>query len=1087
MALAPHFKPLFSRDDCAAGEGLVDAVYITSTSRADQITAFVRGAPSARIEIKRTGRKLALHCRCEAPGSNRGRCEHAWALLCYLDRSEPEIVEHLEGVAAEHLEALAGESATSGLWTPRQRKQPAPSPSPSRDDTWEVAQQRLNLLAASADRASGFANSELVYIFIHPDLSRFDVGLELQLGVRKLSKSGKPGAHKVIPLARQDLAELVRNEERSLVDAMLGRGLGWSSASPSWYREHAEVRLFQLRNAHDREIVRATCATGRALVQIATEAVPVHWSDEPCELRLVVSRRDGQAHLHRVVFRSGKPDTVDPPLPCGAGVALRGTTFLAFDDHGAGDRLERMFLSGPLVVPEHRAPDLVANLLSLASCPPLELPEDLRFRDVTCAPVPEFAIESLAEQQIAGELGFFYDDVRVGEHDTEFAVVVPERRTRCARDFAVEEAFRARLRELGFKVERESLVWVLPRNRLAGASRVLLAEGWRLLANKKALVPPGEFVIKVSSGIDWFDLDGQCKFGSASISIKRLFAANQRESGFVELGDGTFGIVPEAWLAKHEALHALGESEPGRDTLRFSRARGVFLDALLTEREQVQVDTGYAAWREGIERATAIVPREPPDSFRGELRPYQKEALGWFAFLRELGFSGCLADDMGLGKTVQVLAMLEDRRCTAAPGTRRTSLVVAPRSLVFHWQREAQRFAPGLAVLDFARADRQRDSSCVRAYDLVLTTYGTLRRDVELLAEIEFDYAVLDEAQAIKNASSQAAKSARLLRAEHRLALSGTPVENHVGELVSLFDFLNPNLLTSSPAVLKALRGATGDPQAQAALARALRPFLLRRTKQQVAKDLPERVEETLWCELGESQRRFYDDVKETVRAQVLDALEQRAREQQTGEAGIGKALATVLTSLLRLRQAACDPRLVDARRKDTESCKLDILLERLGELREERQKTLVFSQFTSLLTLVKERLAASGIAYEYLDGATHDRAARVDHFQNDPDVGVFLISLKAGGLGLNLTAASYVFLLDPWWNPASEAQAIDRAHRIGQQQRVIAYRMIARDTIEERILELQSRKRTLADAILCAESGPLAKLTREDLELLFE
>jgi SNF2 family DNA or RNA helicase len=434
---------------------------------------------------------------------------------------------------------------------------------------------------------------------------------------------------------------------------------------------------------------------------------------------------------------------------------------------------------------------------------------------------------------------------------------------------------------------------------------------------------------------------------------------------------------------------------------------------------------------------------------------------------------------MGLGKTVQVLAMLAARKEAPdrAHAGHSPTLIVVPRSLVFNWKAEAARFAPSLRVLDHSHSGRAKNGEHLADHDVVLTTYGTLRRDAAYLKDVEFDYLILDEAQAVKNAASESAKAARLLRGRHRLVLSGTPVQNHLGELWSLFEFLNPGILGSA-SVFSGLAGASRsiDENGRGVLARAVRPFVLRRTKEQVARDLPEKLEQTIYCELEADQRKLYDELKEYYRKSLLDLV---ARD------GMNKAKIQVLEALLRLRQAACHPGLLDKARGDDPSAKLDMLLPRLREVVEEGHKALVFSQFTSFLAIVKKKLTKQKIKFEYLDGKTHDRQQRVEHFQTNDKCRVFLISLKAGGVGLNLTAADYVFLLDPWWNPAAEAQAIDRTHRIGQTKQVFACRLIAKDTVEEKVLELQRSKRELADAIINADNSLIGGLRREDLELL--
>jgi len=425
---------------------------------------------------------------------------------------------------------------------------------------------------------------------------------------------------------------------------------------------------------------------------------------------------------------------------------------------------------------------------------------------------------------------------------------------------------------------------------------------------------------------------------------------------------------------------------------------------------------------------------------------------------------------------VQGLAIADELRGHRAAGEPLgPSLIVVPKSLVFNWKEEAARFTPSLRVMDYTGV--QREAGDFADCDVVIATYGKMRRDILHLKKIDFDYLILDEAQAIKNASAETAKAARLLRGAHRLALSGTPVENHLGELWSLFEFLNPGMLGVA-SVFKKFSASTRNPddETRRLLGRALRPFILRRTKDQVARELPSKTEQTIYCEMKPPQRKLYDELRRHYRDSLLKRVDRE---------GLGKSKIQVLEALLRLRQAACHPGLLDPKRSGEASAKLDSLLEQLSDVLDSGHKALVFSQFTSLLAIVRSRLDASGIVYEYLDGATRDRQAHVERFQNDPACPLFLISLKAGGLGLNLTAAEYVFLLDPWWNPAVEAQAVDRAHRIGQTKQVFAYRLIARDTVEEKVLELQKTKRDLAAAIVGQDNSLIRELKREDLEML--
>jgi len=480
---------------------------------------------------------------------------------------------------------------------------------------------------------------------------------------------------------------------------------------------------------------------------------------------------------------------------------------------------------------------------------------------------------------------------------------------------------------------------------------------------------------------------------------------------------------------------------------------------------------------------------------------------------------------MGLGKTVQVLAMLDarygatpidaadsDEQSQASASRHRPTLVVVPRSVVFNWIDEAQRFSPGLRVQSYTGASRDALREAFDDHDVIVTSYGLMRRDIEELHSYRFDYVVLDEAQVVKNPNSQSAKAARLLDADHRLALTGTPIENHLGDLWSIFEFLNPGMLGNNTRFAQLVRNGNGrvrlsqkdtpadtdsqaEPMSQSAqvswqIARALKPFILRRTKRQVLHELPEKTEQTILCEMEGEQKQTYDELREHYRGTLLRQLADGADTRVLagrGKGGVraGGSTIMVLEALLRLRQAACHPGLIDPKRANEPSAKLEALLDALTELIAEGHKALVFSQFTSMLALVRDRLTKMGIPYAYLDGQTRDRRTVVDRFQTDDKCPVFLISLKAGGLGLNLTAAEYVFILDPWWNPAVEQQAIDRTHRIGQTRHVFAYRMICQNTIEQRIAELQDKKKVLAEAIVGGQKSLLGSLTRQDLERL--
>ncbi|MBD8529597.1 DEAD/DEAH box helicase [Massilia sp. CFBP 13647] len=470
-----------------------------------------------------------------------------------------------------------------------------------------------------------------------------------------------------------------------------------------------------------------------------------------------------------------------------------------------------------------------------------------------------------------------------------------------------------------------------------------------------------------------------------------------------------------------------------------------------------------------------ITPVAAPAGLQATLRAYQQDGLAWMQFLREYGFAGILADDMGLGKTVQTLAhILVEKEAGRLDAP---ALVVAPTSLMGNWQAEAARFAPGLRVLLLHGKERAALFDQVAGADLVLTSYALLCRDEEALRKQRFHLLILDEAQYIKNSRARAAQVACLLSARHRLCLTGTPVQNHLGELWSQFHFLMPGLLGDEKAFNTQFRKPIekhGDSARANLLTRRLKPFMLRRTKDKVATELPPKTEIVLPIDLGGTQRDFYETVRVAMDRKVRDEI---------GRKGLAASQIVILSALLKLRQVCCDPRLLRPS-SEAGSAKLDTLMDLLDTLLSEGRKVLVFSQFTSMLALVEDELRKRGVEYALLTGSTVDRAAPVAAFQGG-QVAVFLISLKAGGVGLNLTAADTVIHYDPWWNPASENQATDRAWRIGQAQPVFVYKLIARGTLEEKIQELQRRKGALADALLAPEGGLASTLDADDLQAI--
>lgn len=879
--------------------------------------------------------------------------------------------------------------------------------------------------------------------------------------------------------------------------------LGASSSSSSFAFGIAPTggSCFWLSRAARDLIMPLLGRTGRCRLRRSSDELEpalLRWDDgEPWQFRLKVrveaSRPSGDDWELTGVLRRGETEIplAQAELLFEGGLMFLGETITRCDDGGAWSWIGLLRRYARFHISEGHQRAFLEEVYALPRLPPLDLPEGRALLEVAPTPIPHIHVfpsspshpgEIRPRGAILATFGMEYDRFLVPVQKPGCIAFDSERHRLIRRDPEAEEAAKARLDSLSWKPVAPSAVssaggqsadLQIPVKHFARAVHALVTEGWNVEASGKLYRRPTAFQLSLSSGIDWFDLRGTCNFEGASVSLPAVLAALRRGDSSVVLDDGSLGLLPEEWLSRYGMLTELGRVQD--EQIRFKRSQIGLLDALLAAQPHVNVDAVFEKARAELRRFSAITPSDAPASFQGELRPYQRDGLGWLKFLQRFGFGGCLADDMGLGKTVQVLALLASRKAEAPSAG--PSLVVAPRSLIFNWKSEAARFTPALRVLDHTGAARMSPGEHFEGFDLVLTTYGTLRRDALPLSKVRFDYLILDEAQAIKNNRSEAAKAARLQNGQHRLALSGTPVENHLGELWSLFEFLNPGMLGRASVFQgAAAAGQDLDPRLLALLARALGPFLLRRTKAEVAKDLPERVEATLLCELEPKQRALYDELRRFYQV----SLKQRVLER-----GIERSKIHVLEALLRLRQVACHPGLVDPKRRGDGSAKLDALFGELSGLLENGHKILVFSQFTSLLSIVRQRLDDARIPYEYLDGDTGDRGARVDRFQTDPRCPVFLVSLKAGGLGLNLTAAEYVFLLDPWWNPATEAQAIDRAHRIGQTRAVFAYRLIAKDTIEERIVELSQKKRKLAESVINGDNHLLRDLSAEDLELL--
>ncbi|MBL7722941.1 MAG: SNF2 helicase associated domain-containing protein [Chitinophagaceae bacterium] len=601
--------------------------------------------------------------------------------------------------------------------------------------------------------------------------------------------------------------------------------------------------------------------------------------------------------------------------------------------------------------------------------------------------------------------------------------------------------------------------------------------GFEALKNFRFNTAKPQTKIFISSNTDWFDAKVDIVFGDQRVTVAEVKRALANKQQFVHLNDGTLGILPEEWLKKYSLLFRVGEGKT--DSLKLSRYHLSVVDELYETRDEEELVVQLEEKYEKLREFNKIKEIEPSYNLKMILRPYQVAGYQWLNYLKDIKWGGILADDMGLGKTVQALSFIEYFKNEQG---KLKALVVCPTTLIYNWENEIKKFTPKLTYRIHHGATRTRVKEELIDHDVTITTYGTLRSDIKLLMSVDFDYVILDESQAIKNPSSKVTKAACLLNAKHRLCMSGTPLQNNTFDIFAQMNFLNPGMLGTMEFFRQEFAipiDKFGEQDRKDHLRKILYPFILRRTKEQVAKDLPEKQEMILFCEMEDEQRSIYDAYRNDFRNQILGTIETQ---------GIQKSQLTILQGLMKLRQICDSPAILNEQEKfDNHSIKLDELARELSEDMG-NHKALIFSQFLGMLALIRAKLEELGIKYEYFDGSTSapDREKAIQSFQNNDEVRVFLISLKAGGVGLNLTAADYVYIVDPWWNPAVEQQAIDRTHRIGQTKNIFAYRMICKDTIEDKILQLQEKKRALAKDIISDDASFVKTLTREDVEYLF-
>ncbi len=1040
----------------------------------DGLLAEVRAGKLYTVTFRKSAHQLDFRCSC---GTAEGRCEHVVAVL-----SE---VQHRQ---ANHLELTAdGPAQDTGTGSTYR---------PARNPKW--ARHVARLVGGSPDLPPDTRDRRTPW--------KLAFALHVYKGKRRISplrirvrKDGADGQVSVLQTLSPQELERLSKEDRLILDKM-------DPTIETHVDEESNGEFlpeeFGAAGYESEVFVRENFRWHDVMLLLEGKEVYLETRGSMKGKRLQIDSRPGTMVFN--VSESGgelsffpEIEWPDATLPVSDDMTVLSgrPLWILVDDRArfvgnvSGDDLLRLKqMSAPLVVP---AKD--RELFLSRAFPALTRRFTLRssgnlFKTIDDPPVPRLYL-SESKGELLVRLRFGYGEgVEVAAEST-----VPETQeiyfsgptiVTVKRDSPAEETARDRLRESGlretdhapqpfrFTPTVEPLLWLT--ERLPGlATTGFEVYGQENLTRYRVRSGPSSIAFSVASGIDWFDLSVDASFEGTPASLHAFVEAVREGRRYVRLTDGSYGILPGEFLKRFKAAALFGDNT--QSGLRFSRAHVALLEDL-SDGMELTGDEAFQTYRDRMRSFSGISHQSLPGEFCATLRPYQHGGYDWLRFLHEFRFGGLLADDMGLGKTVQTLALLA---FVHANHDLRPSLIIVPTSLVHNWQREAERFAPSLRVLTYHGLDRKRVRDAFESHDLVVTSYGILRRDIDFLRGVPFTYVILDESQNIKNFASVNARAARHLQAEHRLALTGTPVENNLTELWSQIHFLNPGLLgglkTFTDHYVRSIERDHNEETA-ASLRRMLHPFLLRRTKELVAADLPAKFESVVLCDMDELQRSAYHHWREYYRQAILRSFD---------TVGVRRSTVKVLEGLTKLRLVCCHPSLADERYRGG-SGKFSAFEEMLDDILQEGHKVLVFSQFVRMLTILRHHFDRLTIPYEYLDGRTLHRKTHVDRFQDDASVKAFLISLRAGGTGLNLTAADYVIHYDPWWNPAVEAQATDRTHRIGQTRQVFSYKLITRDSVEEKILELQEKKKHLVSSVITTEPGFLKSLSREEIEDLF-
>lgn len=912
-------------------------------------------------------------------------------------------------------------------------------------------------IAYVIDKLLSHQNHALVVCLVEAEKSNFSLDLKPQ------SKS----------YTKQALLNLCKEKDREIVPFLIKEELAYLKGQGSFKREdQLQFSMFRIAYSRSFQAIKLLAATGKLYFNHKQVAVDL-FSKNPLTLHLD-SAADGKIMLSATVFISGKDIAIHdcdflcpgPPIWFIKGIFLKilssdiswkNLKLLATEQLLFTQVQKEQFLEEVIDPTSPDSPQVVANP-SLKATVSFEPSPILRLKD---------------------RLGAFADlwmdyghGCIIPFHQPQELVKDSTGNLLCDRQLKVEKNWEKDLLETDFISKiLESSHYYCPVDKVSKSLLFLLEIGWQILDFQgKQVLRMNQVVLDMQDKEETVKIKGKVHYDKFSADISSVVGTFNRKERFVSLGSEAVGLLPNKW--EESVLQILSEdAELLQDCMQVKKSQfGSFAD--LWKQPDVTMDSSLKDLSKKLQNFKGLEHLPAGPNFLGSLRPYQQEGLNWLGFLYQFGFHGILADDMGLGKTVQVLAFLSS--LPTSPFT----LIILPSSLLFNWKKEIERFLPHFSFYLHHGSNRHKRGEELTKYDLILTSYATLRMDLALLSSLRYDCVILDEAQTIKNAHTQAAQAACQLNAKFRLSITGTPIENRWEELWSQFHFLMPDLLGDEEQFAAEIASSANHPRHLQKIKKKVFPFLLRRTKEEAAPDLPEKIEQTVWIPMGETQRQIYDDFLAGVKGNLLKKI---------SIDGVAQHRIEILEAILRLRQICCHPQLVSNLMTDPQqemdSAKLDALLTDMEMVVLEGKKALVYSQFTSMLHVIGKAAKDRGWKFVSLDGTTANREKVVQQFQEDPSLSLFLISLKAGGVGLNLTAADYVLLYEPWWNEAVEKQAIDRAHRIGRYDTVIAKRYVVTESIEERMMALKSGKRALVDGLL--DETLTGILNEEDLYFL--